>query len=153
MQQSTELQNPINRVLCNIAAFFGTGIALIILLAFYDALATYSAIVMRVLTFGAITLILSVVAYVAVNVFLTLEYRAIENKIFKESHQELIISDRPKAETLEEKRERQVIELFDSMKFHNSISFNEIAREVFGQQSGVYTKQIKEILTNNGREF
>jgi hypothetical protein len=47
--QPTPSQTPLNRVLCVITAFFGTGIALLLLNAFYEALNEYSAVVMSVL--------------------------------------------------------------------------------------------------------
>jgi len=131
---------------------FGSGIGLILIIAFYDAMIEYHDVIGRICAFSAVVLILSFVAYVSVNILLAIEHRAIENKIFKESSQELQLGS-SKTETLEERRKAQILELFDNMTFHNSLSFNEIAREVYGQQSGVYTKRIKEVLTDNGREF
>lgn len=151
--QQTPAQPPalsINKVLCYLAAFFGTGIALILLNCFYNALNEYSALIMRILAFSAVVLILSFVAYVSCNIYIIIEYKATENEIFKESRQQLITSDE---EPESDDKEQKILSLFDEMTFTNSLSYNQIALDVFGGKSGVYTKQIKDILVKNGREI
>lgn len=152
LQPTTSPQSPLNRVLCYLAGFLGTGAGLILLNSLYEAVSEYNALIMRVLTFGIVVLILSVVAYISVSIILTIEYRATENKIFKESRQQFIPSSEENSGQSDDKEEK-ILSLYDEMAFTNSLSYNQIAVEVFGGKSGVYTKQIKEILVKNGREI
>lgn len=150
-QQVTPL-HPLNKILSTIAAVFATGVALLLLNAFQEALTQYSALIMRILALSAVILILSFVTYVSVNIYLTIEYRATQNEIFKQSQQELL-SNEPTNESPELDTERRILELYDDMTFHNSLSMNQIALAVYGKKGGYYNNQIREILTNNGREI
>lgn len=141
-------------VLTAIVAFFCFGIAVILLAVFYDTVMEYRHLIMRVLIFSAIVLILSVVAFIAVNIFLSLEYRATENQIFKESQQQLQIADNSQNnEASDTDIESRVLEPYDDMTFHNSLSLNQIALDVYGKKGGFYNNLIKEILAKNGREI
>lgn len=142
------MQTSINRVLNHIVAFFGTGIALILLNCFYNAMNEYSALIMRILALSAVVLILSFVAYVSVNIFLTIEYRATQNEIFKDSRQELLTDksgndDQPN----EMDTERKILDLYHEMTASNSLSLNQIALEVWGKKGGYYNNQIREVLS------
>lgn len=146
-------QSPLNKVLCFVAAFFSTGIALMLLNEFYQALTTYQALILRILAFSAVVLILSFVAYVSVSLFLTIEYRATENLIFKESRQQLQIADKSLEDEETDYTESRILELYDDMTFHNSLSMNQIALDVYGKKGGFYNNLIKEVLAKNGREI
>lgn len=139
---------PLNRILSLIAAFFGVGIALILLNAFYEALTHYQELINRVLTLSAVILILSFVAYVSVNIYLSIEYRATQNEIFKQSRQELLPSNEPTNEQPEIDNERRILDLYHEMTASNSLSLNQIALEVYGKKGGHYNGKIREILNS-----
>lgn len=152
LQPAATPQSAFNRVLCFLTAFLGTGLSVLLLNSFWRALNEYNALIMRVLTLGIVVLILSFVAYIAVSVILTIEYRATENQIFKESRQQFIAGNAEDNDQSDDKEER-ILSIYDEMTFTNSLSYNQIALEVFGGKSGVYTKRIKDVLTKHGREI
>lgn len=154
LQPAATPQNAFNRVLCFLTAFLGTGLCVLLLNSFWRALNEYNALIMRVLTLGIVVLILSFVAYVAVSIILTIEYRATENQIFKESRQKFIPGNAEAEDNSQsDDKEERILSIYDEMTFTNSLSYNQIALEVFGGKSGVYTKRIKDVLTKHGREI
>lgn len=105
------------------------------------------SLIMRVLIFSAIVLILSAVAFIAVNIFLSLEYRATENEIFKQSRQQLQIADNSEINSdSDSDMERRILDLYHEMTATNSLSLNQIALEVYGKKGGFYNNQIREVL-------
>lgn len=128
----------LSRVLTGIAIFFGGGVSLILIVAFADAMTEYHVLMMRFLTLCAVLLMLSLVAYVSVNVFLTLEYRAIQNEFFRQSKQELQLADNSTTRVVDKNR---VLELYQDGE-----SLNRIALDVFGKKGGAYNNKIREIL-------
>jgi len=147
LQQPAPL-HPLNKVLCFIAAFFGTGVALLLLNAFYEALTTYQALIARVLAFSAVALVLCFVAYIGTNIFLTLEYRATQNEIFKQSKQELQLGDKSQlGNDSQSDTERRILDLYHEMTASNSLSLNQIALEVYGKKGGYYNNLIREVLS------
>lgn len=145
------MPDQLKQALSTIAAIFAASIAFILVVAFYDAITIYNAVVMRVLAFCVVVLALSFVAYVSVNVLLAIEYRSIENEVFKKSHQELQIgSDSNKSgDELTDK----ILSLYDTMKFYNSVSLTQIALEVYGQKGNFYSNKVRNVLIEYGREI
>lgn len=133
----------LNRILLSTTGFLSFGIALIILTSFWDAIATYHDFVARVLALCVIALSLSLAAYVCVNVFLALERRAIENKFFRESKQELQISQNKQNMTDADQDEvgQKILEMYQE-----NASLNQIALEVYGKRGGAYNNKIREVL-------
>ena len=148
LQQPDNL-TPLNRILCRIATFFGIGIALLLLNVFYEALAHYQGLMMRIFAFSAIVLVLSFVAYISVNIYLSIEYRATENEIFKQSRQQLQIASKADGEgEPESDTESRILELYNEMTASNSLSLNQIALEVYGKKGGYYNNRIREVLSS-----
>ena len=153
LQQSEQI-TPLNRILLFIAAFLGFGIASLLLVAFYDALNEFHALINRIFAFSAVVLILSLVAYVSVNVFLTIEYRATENEIFKQSRQQLIIGKTTSPQQLgndADDIEERILELYDEMTTSNTLSMNQICLEIYGKKGGTYNDKVREVLRSNDR--
>lgn len=147
--QQTTPQNPFARILCAIAAFFGTGIALLLLMAFYDALVEYKPLFMRFIAFCVIVLLLALVAYVVFNVFLSIQHRATENLFFMQSRQELQVTDKSQlGNDSESDTERKILDLYHEMNATDSLSLNQLALEVYGKKGGYYNDKIREILSS-----
>lgn len=153
LHESNEL-SPLNRILLFIAAFLGFGAASLLLIAFYEALNEFHALIGRIFAFSAVVLILSVVAYISVNVFLSIEYRATENEIFKQTQQQFLLGNKTPSSTQENDppdTEQQILELYDEMIASHSLSMNQICLEVYGKKGGTYNDKVREVLRNNDR--
>jgi hypothetical protein len=117
-------------------------------MAFYDALIEYKALFMRFLAFCVIVLLLALVAYVVINVFLSIQHRATENLFFMQSRQELQVTDNSRTgEDSEIETDRKILDLYHEMNATNSLSLNQLALEVYGKKGGYYNDKIREVLS------
>jgi len=114
-------------------------------MAFYNAITVHSAIINRILAFGCVVLILSGVAFVAVNFVMSIEYRAIQIQRFKNDNVQLI---ERKEDKNSDDKSNKIIELFKQNK-----SLNEIALAVYGKKGGYYNTQIKAVLEQYGLDL
>jgi hypothetical protein len=149
LQQSEQI-TPLNRIFLSVAALFSGGIALILLIMFYDAINEYQALLARVSVFGAVIIILSLTAYVALSVFLTIEHRALENQFFRESRPTQLVSnlsgtdENDDSDDVDDLRQR-VLELHSQ-----GASLNKISLDVYGKKGGWYADKVRGILLENG---
>lgn len=149
--QQTQSINPLGKLFFYTAALFCVGFVMLSLEALHQSFLANEQLITRVLTLCVVALALAVTAYVCVNILLSLEYRATENKIFKESHQQLLPSQPEMLQNgskLDFETRKKILGLYYEMTSSNSLSLNQIALEVFGKKGGYYNTQIREALAD-----
>lgn len=125
------------------------GLSLLVLLAFYDSMLSYSSAVAVSFIVALRVLLAFGVAYIGFMMYLSFEYKAIQNERFKRDNVELLPSDVTGNKRLEDDKESDILTAYSALIESGQFSLNRLALAVFGKKGGTYNAQIKQVLHAN----
>lgn len=142
----------------------GVGIAALILTIFHDAMIKYSDSLKWLIFITFCILIILVLVFIAVNMFLIVERRAVETEIMKQNN--LILLAKPVNKKREKEtplihwnktdddfitdKDQETHDVYQEMIATDTFSLNQMALELYGIKGGEYNKKIRVSLNKFG---
>lgn len=135
---------------CLVSAFgvLVLGLSALLLVSVCDFLHLYAHQVAQVLFVAFVILVIFACAYIAFSLWLSIEYRAIQNERFKNDNVELLARV-PFSDPATNDRELDILEAYNQLIESGEFSLNRLALLVFGKKGGTYNAQIKQVLLDN----
>lgn len=142
----------------------GIGTTTLILITFHDAIVKYGDSLKWLMFISFAILVVLVLVFIAVNLFLIVERRAIETEIIKQNNflpRTINAMNARKANYLatDEKEEEaefvtftdeKTYEIYSEMIASDSFSLNQLATEIYGNKGGEYNKKLRKSLAKFG---
>lgn len=124
--------------------FLVFGLSALILLAFYDSMLSYSSAV-AVSFIAALRVLLAFgVGYIGFMLYLSFEYKAIQNERLKRDNVEIL--ERVQADGDKSDKELDILTAYNELIESGQFSLNRLALAVFGKKGGTYNAQIRQVL-------
>lgn len=140
----------------------GIGTTTLVLITFHDAIVKYGDSLKWLMFISFAILVVLVLVFIAVNMFLVIERRALETELFKQNNflprtlngknTALIENkqDDEEAEVFITFTDRKTYEIYSEMIASDSFSLNQLATEIYGNKGGEYNKKLRKSLAKFG---
>ena len=125
------------------------GFSLLLLTAFYDFITLYASALAFTFLVTLRVLLGFFVAYIGFMLFLSFEYKAIQNERFKKHNIELL----SEASDTADDKENLVLEAYNRLTSSGTFSLNQLALAVYGKKGGSYNAELRAILNNHDIEI
>jgi hypothetical protein len=122
------------------------GFSLLLLVAFYDFITLYASALSSAFLVAFRVLLCFFVAYIGFMLFLSFEYKAIQNERFKRDNVELLQGNVTSNKRLGDDKEMEILSAYSELMESGAFSLNRLALAVYGKKGGVYNSQLREVL-------
>lgn len=127
--------------------FLVVGLSLLLLVAFYDFITLYASALSSAFLTAFRVLLCFFVAYIGFMLFLSFEYKAIQNERFKRDNVELLHGNvTSNGGSNSDDKEMEILRAYSELMESGAFSLNRLALAVYGKKGGVYNSQLRAVL-------